>query len=99
MANSETIAHGPNEPTRNLLDHYFASVYNKLEADALLFNRRLPHAGLVGSQNEQALGSLIREFLPPQFGVEVDAIVIDRFGSTSRQADIVICDATRPKFF
>jgi hypothetical protein len=88
-----------NEPIRNFLDHYLASVYNKLEADALLFNRRLPHAGLIGSQNEQAIGSLIRQVLPPQFGVEVDAIVIDRFGNTSRQADIVIYDATRPQFF
>lgn len=78
---------------RNFLDHYFGSIYDKLEADALLFNRRLPHAGLAGAENEIALATLLREFLPPRFGVEVSGIVIDRFGRQSRQADIVVYDA------
>jgi hypothetical protein len=77
----------------NLLDHYFASVYNKLEADALLFNRKLPHHGVAGAENENALGALLRDFLPPRFGVEVSGIVIDRHGHSSRQCDIVIFDA------
>lgn len=81
------------------LDHYFASVFNKLEADALLFNRRLPHAGLVGAENELALAALLRDFLPPRFGIDVSAIVIDRHGGQSRQCDIVIYDAwTFPKY-
>lgn len=84
---------------RNFLDHYFTSVYNKLEAEALLFNRKLPHSGLVGSENENAIGAILRDFLPAQFGVEVNAIVIDRFGRTSRQADIVIFDAHRQASF
>jgi hypothetical protein len=46
---------------RNFLDHYFASVYNKLEADALLFNRQLPHAGLMGAENENALAEVLRK--------------------------------------
>jgi hypothetical protein len=78
---------------RNFLDHYFGSVYNKLEADALLFNRKLPHAGLVGAENENALADLIRSFLPPRFGVEASGIVIDRHGGQSRQCDIIIYDA------
>ena len=78
---------------RNFLDHYFASVYNKLEADALLFNRQLPHVGLVGAENEIALAEVLRQFLPAKYGVEVNALVIDRFGRVSRQADIVIYDA------
>jgi hypothetical protein len=77
---------------RNFLDHYFLSVYNKLEADAVLFNRRLPHAGLAGSENELALSTLIRDFLPSRFGVETSGIVIDRFGNESRQCDIIIYD-------
>ena len=85
---------------RNFLDHYFACIYNKLEADALLFNRKLPHAGLVGSENEQAISEVIREFLPVKFGVEVNAIVIDKNGNASKQCDIVIYDAERfPKYF
>jgi hypothetical protein len=85
---------------RNFLDHYFASVYHKLEADALLFNRQLPHAGLMGAENENALADLLREFLPVKYGVEVNALVIDRCGKVSRQADIVIYDAeNQPKFF
>src|SRR5262249_30239365 len=77
----------------NFLDHYFGSVYNKLEADALLFNRRLPHAGMVGAENELALAELLRQFLPPRFGIEISGIVVDRFGAESRQVDIVIYDA------
>jgi hypothetical protein len=85
--------------SRNFLDHYFSRIYNKLEADALLFNRKLPHAGLAGSENEQAIADVLRDFLPIGFGVEVSAIVIDRFGGASRQADIVIYDANQPRFF
>ena len=32
------VLHPPPTNDRNFLDHYFASVYSKLEADALLFN-------------------------------------------------------------
>jgi len=84
---------------RNFLDHYFSSVYNKLEADALLFNRQLPHAGLVGAENENAIAEVLRTFLPAKYGVEVNALVIDRFGKTSRQADIVIYDAANQASF
>ncbi|MEX5552036.1 DUF6602 domain-containing protein [Pseudomonas pergaminensis] len=81
------------EGDRNFLDHYFASVYSKLEADALLFNRELPHSGLKGSENENALAAVIRGFLPSKYGVEVNALIIDRFGKVSKQADIVIYDS------
>lgn len=65
-----------------------------------MFNRQLPHAGLVGSENENTIAAVLRDFLPVRFGVEVNAIVIDRFGHASRQADIVIYDAHRqPSFF
>lgn len=93
------MLHPPPTEDRNFLDHYFASVYNKLEADTLLFNRKLPHAGLVGSENENAIAGVIRQFLPPKYGVEVNALVIDRFGKESRQADIVIFDAERQASF
>jgi hypothetical protein len=93
------MLHPPPTEDRNFLDHYFASVYNKLEADALLFNRELPHAGLVGSENENAIAEVIRQFLPSKYGVEVNALVIDRFGKVSRQADIVIFDAERQASF
>lgn len=93
------LLHPPPSNEANFLDHYFASVYNKLEADALLFNRRLPHAGLVGAENENAIADVIRQFLPAKFGVEVNALVIDRFGKVSRQADIVIYDAERQASF
>lgn len=42
----------PPSEDRNFLDYYCASTYSKLEADALLFNRELPHSGLFGSENE-----------------------------------------------
>jgi hypothetical protein len=84
---------------RNFLDHYFLSIYNKLEADAVLFNRKLPHMGLMGSENELALATLIRDFLPPRFGIETSGIVIDRFGNESKQCDIIIYDASNfPKY-
>jgi hypothetical protein len=93
------MLHPPPTEDRNFLDHYFASVYNKLEADVLSFNRKLPHAGLVGSENENAIADVIRQFLPPKFGVDVNALVIDRFGKVSKQIDIVIYDATQASFF
>jgi hypothetical protein len=83
----------------NFLELYFASIYNKLEADALLFNRQLPHAGLVGAENENAIAEVLRDFLPAKYGIEVNALVIDRFGRKSRQADIVIYDAERQARF
>lgn len=86
--------------SKRILNTYFQCVYNKLEADALLFNRRLPHEGLKGSENEQALADVIRAFLPSRYGVEVNALVIDREGNVSRQCDIVIFDNVQfPKYF
>ena len=93
------MLHIPPTEERNFLDHYFSSVYIKLEADALLFNRKLPHAGLIGTENETAIADVIRKFLPPKYGVEVNALVIDRFGKVSRQADIVIYDAEKQASF
>src|SRR5438105_5793278 len=85
---------------KKLLNTYFRSVYNKLEADALLFNRRLPHEGLKGSENEQALSDILRNFLPTRYGVEANVLVIDREGLVSRQCDIVIYDNIQfPKYF
>ncbi|PMQ13049.1 hypothetical protein PseAD21_05150 [Pseudomonas sp. AD21] len=70
---------------RKFLNRYFRSVFNKLEADALLFNRRLPHESLKGCENEQALADVLRSFLPSKYGVEVNALIIDRDGCVSRQ--------------
>lgn len=82
------------------MEQYFVNRYNKLEADALLYNRRLPHAGLMGSENEVALVNLLREFLPSKFGIENSGIVIDQKGRKSRQCDIVIYDSeSYPKYF
>jgi len=84
---------------RKFLNRYFRSVYNKLEADALLFNRGLPHEGLKGSENEKALADVLRDFLPLRYGVEENALVIDRHGKVSRQCDIVIFDNVHfPKY-
>ena len=86
--------------SENFLDHYFLSIYNKLEADALLFNRKLPHSGLAGSENENSIADVIRNFLPSKYGVEVGGIVIDRHGNTSKQCDIIIYEAeNQPSYF
>ncbi len=86
-------------PDNKFLNRYFRSVYNKLEADALLFNRRLPHEGLKGSENEKALADILRDFLPSKYGVESNVLVIDRNGENSRQSDIVIYDVSFPRYF
>jgi hypothetical protein len=84
----------------NFLDHYFSNIYIKLEADALLYNRKLPHPGLVGSENETAIASVLKDFLPRKYGIEVNGIIIDRHGKTSKQCDIIIYDAEKfPKYF
>jgi len=89
-----------NKPDKIFLDLYFKSVYDKLEADALLFNRELPHEGLKGSENEQALADILKSFLPPRYGVESNVLIIDRNGSVSRQCDIVVYNAEKfPRYF
>lgn len=89
-----------NDPDKKFLNRYFQSIYDKLEADALLFNRELPHEGLKGSENEQALADVLRNFLPARYGVEVNGLVIDRNGAVSRQCDIIIYDdISFPKYF
>lgn len=87
-------------PDKKFLNRYFRSVYNKLEADALLFNRQLPHEGLKGSENEKALADILRDFLPSKYGVESNVLVIDRNGGSSRQCDIIIYDEVKfPRYF
>lgn len=86
-------------PDNKFLNRYFRAVYNKLEADALLFNRRLPHEGLKGSENEKALTDIIRDLLPSKYGVESNVLIIDRNGEVSRQTDIVIYDNSFPRYF
>ena len=55
---------------------------------------------MVGSENETAIADVIREFLPNRYGVEVNALVIDRHGACSKQCDIVIYDHTMyPRYF
>lgn len=88
------------QPDKKFLNRFFRSVYNKLEADALLFNRRLPHEGLKGSENEKALADVLRDFLPTTYGVESNVLIIDRNGISSRQCDIVIYDNVQfPRYF
>jgi hypothetical protein len=85
---------------KKFLGRYFQAVLDKLRADALHYNRELPHHGLAGAENEQAIGDVIRNFLPRKFGVEINALVIDRHGAVSKQCDIVIYDDERfPKYF
>lgn len=68
---------------KEFLNRYFQNVYSKLEADALLFNRKLPDEGLKGSGNEQRLADMLRDFLPAKYGVEVNVLIVDREGSVN----------------
>lgn len=87
-------------PDGKFLGRYFQAVLDKLNADTLHYNRKLSHHGLAGAENEQAIGDVVRNFLPRKFGVEVNALVIDQHGSMSKECDIVIYDDERfPKYF
>ena len=87
-------------PDQKFLNRYFRGIYNKLEADFLHVNHGLPHEGLKGGENEKVLMEVIRGFLPSRYGVENNAVVIDRHGQCSRQCDIVIYDDVHsPKYF
>jgi hypothetical protein len=86
--------------SKQFLNRYFAAVYEKLHADALLYNDQIPHFGLKGALNELAIADVLREFLPRRFGIETNALVIDRHGAVSNECDIVIYDDERfPKYF
>lgn len=83
----------------DFLEQYFQTEYDIFNAKAKN-NRNLPHAGMVGSENELALSALLRDFLPPRFGIETGGIVIDKHGLESKQCDIVIYDSGKyPKYF
>ena len=84
---------------KKFLNRYFQTVYNKLEADSLLFNRRIPNESLKGSENEKVLAEVLRDFLPIRYGVESNVLIIDRNGEVSRQIDIVIYDDSFPRYF
>jgi hypothetical protein len=85
---------------RDFLNDYFISTYNKLEADAMIYNRKLPHSGMIGTENEKALVELLEDFLPSKYGIENSGIVIDKYGNASKQCDIIIYDSsTFPKYF
>jgi hypothetical protein len=84
---------------RDFLGKYFQAMLDRLVADALLYNRGLPHRGLVGALNETAIADVIREFLPSDFAVEENALIIDHTGGQSRECDIVIYDQSMPKYF
>ena len=84
----------------DFLEQYFRAEYDKLNAAVIDYNRKLPHAGMVGNENELALSALLRGFLPPRFGIETSGIVIDKHGHKSKQCDIVIYDLEQyPKYF
>jgi len=86
--------------SKQFLSRYFQAVHDKLDADALLYNKEISHAGLKGALNEMAIADVIRDFLPRRFGVETNALIIDRHGNTSKECDIVIYDDERfPKYF
>lgn len=87
------------EQRSNQLEDYVRSLYMKLSADVQQRNRHIAHNGIRGSENERALADLLKDFLPIRFGVEQNAIIIDRNGKESREADIVIYDNSQPKFF
>jgi hypothetical protein len=84
---------------RDFLGKYFQAMLDRLEADALLYNRELPHRGIVGALNESAIADVLREFLPSRFALEENALIIDHRGGQSRECDIVICDHSMPKYF
>jgi Domain of unknown function (DUF6602) len=87
------------KPAENFLNSYFSRVYNKLYAD-FDDNRTLPHAGIKGTENENTLAAILVDFLPPKYGVEPNALVIDHEGKVSRQCDIVVYDREMcPKYF
>lgn len=84
---------------RDFLGKYFQAMLDRLVADTLLYNRELPHRGLVGALNETAIADVLRDFIPSRFGVEENALIIDQHGGQSRECDIVVYDPSTPKYF
>lgn len=81
------------------LRSHFDRECTKLLADAG-FNQGITHAPTKGHENEKALYKLLRRFLPPRFGMEQNAFVIDRNGHESKECDIVIFESNAfPRYF
>ena len=64
-----------------------------LRAEIDLLNQIIPHSSTKGTRNEEALKSIIENFLPKKYSVG-SGIIIDSFGNASKQVDLVIYDST-----
>lgn len=72
-------------------------IYKTLKARIDLINRSIGHAGTQGAETEQAIQKLLEDFLPSDFGIG-SGVIVGSDGSSSKQADIVIYDRSRPDY-
>lgn len=77
----------------DLLQAYYIGVLQRLKAEINLLNSIVPHNSTKGTLNEDSLKSIIEKFIPKRYSVG-SGIIIDSFGNSSKQIDIVIYDSS-----
>ncbi len=76
----------------DILKTYYTGVLKRIRAEVDLLNKIIPHNVTKGSQNEEAIKNLIKSFIPKKYSVG-SGIIIDSFGNSSKQIDIIIYDS------
>lgn len=75
----------------NLLHTYYKGVLERLRLEVELLNQIIPHNPTKGTANEDALKSILKQFIPSRYSVG-SGVIIDSFGNNSRQIDLLIYD-------
>jgi hypothetical protein len=75
----------------NILAQYYRGITHQLRSEVDFINTLFQHQGVKGEGNETVLRDLLTRFIPRRYGVGT-GVVIDRYGTQSRQIDIVIYD-------
>ncbi len=76
----------------NILQTYYLGVLKRLRAEVDLLNQIIPHAVTKGSENEESLKNVIKNFIPHKYSIG-SGIVIDSFGNKSKQIDLIVYDS------
>jgi len=74
-----------------MLERFSTGLINQLQAEVDSINELVMHHVTKGSLNEQAFKRILASFLPSRYSLG-SGFVIDSFGSTSKQVDILIFD-------
>lgn len=75
-----------------VLQAYYSGILKRLNSEVDILNQLIPHNLTKGIANEDSIKNIIQALLPKKYSIGT-GMVIDSFGNSSRQCDIIIYDA------